>query len=92
MRLYNKFIGNKMEPKFILSENDVMGCDSNGRLLDMQGKVTTENPCGFARTYDCMSKTCVYSPWFLFIVGGLPFLAIVVFLIGISVLLRKQNK
>lgn len=77
-----------IEPRRIISVNDIIGCDLSGNLLDTSRKITNENPCGIGRSYNCFTRNCEYSPWFIFIAIGLPVLAVVVFVIGISSFLR----
>ena len=78
--------------KKILSVNDVESCDKDGNLLDKDGDVITENPCGFSKTYNCYTKKCQTSGWFLFIVIGLPILMAVILVIGIGIIIRSRER
>ena len=68
--------------KNIAYEEDVTICD--GKIQD--------NPCSFAKKYNCITKECEYTPIFLFLMIGLPIIAFIIFAIGIVLILRKTNK
>jgi len=77
----------------ILSTNDIIGCNESGELLDQAGRVVEDNPCPFAKKYNCDDRTCEYQSWFFSLIIGLPFIAIIILVLGVSIILRgKDNK
>jgi len=48
--------------------------------------------CGIGKKYDYYSKSCRYSPWFIFLAIGLPILAIVILVIGIGIYIRLNKE
>lgn len=83
---------NLYEPQKIVSEKLILGCDLSGNPVDNLGRKFSYDPCPFGQTYNCSSSSCKYSSWFLFVAFGLPFLAIAILVIGISVMLRVTKE
>ena len=70
------------------------GCDSSGKPVDNLGRVINYDPCPFGQRYNCNDAECKYSPWFLFVILGLPFLGLIILVVGISIIIRftKEKK
>jgi hypothetical protein len=78
--------------KRIVSENDIMGCDVSGNLLDETGRIVIGNPCPFTKYYSCITRECELSSWVLFLMIGMPFLAIIILVVGVALIYRATKE